>query len=94
MATTTPTVQQKQVLGAALFELLMGNLTDETIAAVDQIKRDEVPEVFHEIVGFMHGMSTTPQMRPHVTAHLLAELGGTYYELAEKLSKSAPPIVY
>lgn len=91
MATTTPTVEQRQVLGAVLVELVMGELSDETIAAVDALKRDEVPEVFHEIVGFMHSMSTTPQMRPHVTAHLLAELGGTCYELAKKLSKT--PVV-
>ena len=92
MATAALSVEVKQVLGKLLVELLTDSLTDETIDAVDNISRDDVPEAFSEIVGFMHGMSTTPEMRPHVTAHLLAELGGTCYDLAQKLGNT--PIVY
>ncbi|HKY54983.1 MAG TPA: hypothetical protein VJM08_11785 [Anaerolineales bacterium] len=85
---------QAQILGAALVEILNGRLSDETIAVVDTIKRNNVPEVFSEIVGFMHGMSTTPQMRPHVITHLLREIRGIANELVEEREKNPAPIVY
>jgi hypothetical protein len=58
MATTTPTIQS--VINTLLTELLNGQLSDETIAAVDRIQRSDVPEPLRDVVGFMHGMSTMP----------------------------------
>ena len=94
MATTTPTVEQKQILGIALIEILTGDLSDETIAMVDTLNRNEVPEPLREFVSFMHGMSTTAPMRYHVVTHLVRELAGVSNEIAEERAKNAPPIVY
>jgi len=95
MATTTPTTKQThQILGAAIIEILNGDLSDETIAAVDAIKRDEAPEILRDFVGFIHGMGTTPQMRPHAVTFLLRELRGICDELVEEREKNPAPISY
>jgi hypothetical protein len=94
MATTAPTVQQKQILGTLLFELMTGEVTDETIALVDTLDREEVPPTFHEIVGYMHGMTTEPYLRYTVTTHLVRELAGEASQLAEDRARNEPPIDY
>lgn len=92
MATTTPTVEQKQILGALLFELMIGQLTDETIALVDTLDRNDVPSVFNEMVGFMHGMSTEPHLRYTVITHLVRELAGEASQLADERMSNQPPM--
>ena len=87
MATATLSVEVKQILGKLLVELLTDSLSDETIDAVDNLSRNDVPEVFSDIVGFMHGMSVQPYMRNTVVAHLLRELGGTAFELADAVAQ-------
>lgn len=83
MATTTPTIEQKQILGAAIVELLNGELTDETIAAVDTINRDDVPEPLNTMVGYMHGMSTYEPLRESQITSLLMEIRGMAIEVLE-----------
>jgi hypothetical protein len=87
MATAVMSIEIKQVLGTLLVELLTDALSEETINAVDQISRDDVPEVFSDIVGSMHGMSVQPYMRNVVVSHLLREVGGSAFELADVIGK-------
>ncbi|RPI91090.1 MAG: hypothetical protein EHM40_16690 [Chloroflexi bacterium] len=74
MATSNVAVTVKQALGAALVEVLTGNLTDETIAAVDAINKEEVPPHLRDIVNVIHGMSTHSVVRESVSHHVLGEL--------------------
>ena len=67
---------QTQILGAAIVGLLHGELTDETIAAVDSINREDVPEPLNNMVGFMHGMSTYEPLRHDIIDMLLHEIAG------------------
>lgn len=89
---TTPAIDQKQVLGNLLIELLEGKLTDETIEAVDKLNRTDVPEPLKDMVGFMHGMSTWEPIRYGVVTSLIRELQGACAELAEARDKEQPPI--
>ena len=59
---------QKQILGAAIVDLLNGELTDETIAAIDSLKREDVPAPLSDLVGMIHGMTTLPRMRQRSAA--------------------------
>ncbi len=76
---------QTHILGAAIIELLNGELTDETIAAVDSINRDAVPEPLNNLVGMMHGMSNYEPIRQDIIAMLLTEIGGAANEAKENL---------
>jgi hypothetical protein len=93
MATSTQ-VDQKQILGAALLEIITGSLSDETISLVDTLKLNEVPEPLREMVNFMHHMSTTQPLRYHVITHLVREIAGSASEVAEQRAKNAPDVVY
>jgi hypothetical protein len=89
MATTTPTTQS--VINTLLTELLNGQLSDETIAAVDRIQRSDVPEPLRDVVGFMHGMSTMPQLRDSIINSLLVELASGCEEFAKQRAANVPP---
>ena len=89
MATTTPTTQS--VINTLLTELLNGQLSDETIAAVDHIQRSDVPEPLRDVVGFMHGMSTMPQLRYSIINSLLVELASGCEEFAKQRAANVPP---
>ena len=86
MVTLTPTVHQ--VLSALLMELVSGELTDETIAAVDRIQPNEVPSPLVEVVNYMHGMTTHPPLRYSVTTDLIRILGGELFEMVEMREES------
>src|SRR5688572_12456906 len=92
MATVTPTIES--VFSALLTELIRGELTDETIAAVDRINADDAPEPLKEVIRFMHGMTTVPYLRYSVTSMLIHILGGELAEMADFRDKNAPPIEY
>lgn len=90
MATTiTPAVQN--VIGTLLTELLNGQLSDETIAAVDRLQRSDVPEPLRDVVGYMHGMSTIPQLRHSIIKDLLRELAAGCEMLADQMAENVPP---
>jgi hypothetical protein len=74
MATQILSVNVKQALGAALVEVLTGNLTDETIAAVDNIQRDEVPANLVDVLHAIQTMSTHPIVRESASRNVLGEL--------------------
>ena len=82
---------QNQILGAALVELINGQLSDETIAAVDAIQRQDVPEPLRDVVGYMHGMSMMPELRHSIVKDLLRELAAGCEMLADDMAKNVPP---
>ena len=65
---------QNQILGAALVELLNGQLSDETIAAIDSIKREDVSGPLNDLVGWIHGMTTQPELRESCITSLIDEI--------------------
>jgi hypothetical protein len=83
---TTLSPIQTNILGAALVELLSGELSDETIAAVDSIKREDVPEPINNLVGWMHGMTTQPELRESCITSLIDEIRIASIEVLEKRS--------
>lgn len=90
MATTiTPTVQS--VMGNLLMELLNGQLSDETVNAVDHIQRSDVPEPLRDVVGYMHGMSMMPKLRNSIVHDLLIELAAGCKELANSIDTHVSP---
>lgn len=68
------TVIQTSVIGVALVEILNGELSDETIAAIDAIKRDDIPLPLNHIVGYIQGMNTEPDMRYSIVTDLIDEI--------------------
>lgn len=89
MATTiAPSVQS--ILSTLLMELLSGQLSDETVAAVDTIERKDVPAPLSDVIGYMHGMSMQPFLRNSIISDLLIELSTGCEELAHQL-KANPP---
>ena len=91
MATITPTTES--VLSVLLLELAKGQLSDETIAAVDHIDPNDAPKPLQEVVKFMHGMTTEQPLRYHVTTMLMRILGGELFEAVETREQNAPPVV-
>ena len=80
MATNILSVNVKQALGAAFVEVLTGNLTDETIAAVDNIQREDVPPALVDVYNAMRGMSTQPFLRESVSRLVLGEFSAAAEE--------------
>ena len=83
----TLTALQTTILGAAIVELLNGELTDETIAAVDSIKREDVPEPLNNMVGWMHGMSTYQPLRESQITSLSSEIRSAATEVLEQRTR-------
>jgi hypothetical protein len=81
---TTLNPIQTNILGATLIELLNGELSDETIAAVDSIKREDVPGPLKNLVGWMHGMTTQPELRESCITSLVDEIRIASIEVLEK----------
>jgi hypothetical protein len=70
---------------------LSGELSDETIAVVDTIQRQDVPEPLRDVVSYMHGMSTMPELRHSIINDLLIELAAGCRQLAEERAQNVPP---
>lgn len=75
---------QNQILGAALVELLNGQLSDETIAAIDSIKREDVSGPLNNLVGLIHGMTTQPELRESSITSLIDEIRIAAIQALEK----------
>jgi hypothetical protein len=80
-----------QILGATVIELLHGQLSDETINAVDSINRDDVPEPLDHVVGFMHGMTNDPDDRQECISMLLSEIADIAQEAMNKIQGKPAP---
>jgi len=91
--TTERNDSQTQVLGTALVELLNGALSDETIAAVDRLSREAVPEPLNNLVGMMQGMSTYEPLRRDIIAMLLTEICGAARVTRARLEGQSEPVL-
>lgn len=88
MATTTLSVNVKQALGTAFMEVLTGNLTDETIAAVDRIQRDDVPANLVDVLHAIQTMSTHSVVRESASRNVLGEFSAAAEDaLKERLNR-------
>ena len=79
-------VIQTSVIGVALVEILNGELSDETIAAIDAIKRDDIPHPLNHIVGYIQGMNMDPNLRRSIVRDLNDEIRIIAEEQKEKLT--------
>jgi len=87
----TTNISTNVIIGMALVEILNGELTDQTIAAVGSINYQEVPPPLNHLVGYIQGMNTDPAMRASQITSLMAEIATIAKEerddrLAEKAS--------
>ena len=87
----TTNISTNVIIGMALVEILNGELTDQTIAAVGSINYQEVPPPLNHLVGYIQGMNTDPAMRASQITSLMAEIATIAKEerddrLAEKPS--------
>ena len=90
MVTTLKPIQS-QILGTAIVEIINGELLDETIAAVDSLPREDIPEPLNNLVGMMHGMSTHPPLRQSIIAMLQREISDAAREANKKLEGEPVP---
>jgi len=70
----TTNISTNVIIGMALVEILNGELTNQTIAAVGSINYREVPPPLNHLVGYIQGMNTDPAMRPSQITSLMAEI--------------------
>jgi hypothetical protein len=87
----TTNISTNVIIGMALVEILNGELTDQTIAAVGSINYQEVPPPLNHLVAYIQGMNTDPAMRASQITSLMAEIATIAKEeredrLAEKPS--------
>jgi hypothetical protein len=88
MATLTQT--QTQILGAAIAEILGGQLSDETIAQIYTLKRDEIDHPLEHIAGFIQGTMDPERDREWLIRSLLGDISFLALEaLDEKMKPNA-----
>lgn len=87
---TTPPIPiaVKQALGAALVEVLTGNLTDETIAAVRDIQKSDVPVNLVDVLHAIQTMSTHAIVRESASRNVLGELSAAANDALQGRMKS------
>ena len=87
---TTPPIPiaVKQALGAALVEVLAGNLTDETIAAVRDIQKSDVPANLVDVLHAIQTMSTHAIVRESASRNVLGELSAAANDALQERMKS------
>jgi len=90
MAVTLKT--QNQILGAAIVEILGGELSDETIAAIDGLNRDDLPDPLNNLVGYIQAMSTMPELRQSIVTSLINEIRVAALERLEERREHPNPI--
>ena len=88
MATHPIPIAVRQALGAALVEVLTGNLTDETIAAVRDIQKSDVPANLVDVLHAIQTMSTHPVVRESASRNVLGELSGAANDALQERMKS------
>ncbi len=87
---TTPPISivVKQALGAALVEVLTGDLTDETIAAVHDLEKSDVPANLVDVLHAIQTMSTHPTVRESASRNVLGELSAAANDALRERMKS------
>ena len=59
---TTLTPIQSQIIGTAIAEILSGDLSDETIYAIDSLKQENIPAPLDHLIAWIQGMNMDPDM--------------------------------
>ncbi len=87
---TTPSIPiaVKQALGAALVEVLTGDLTDETISAVRDIQKSDVPANLVDVLHAIQTMSTHSVVRESASRNVLGELSAAANDALQERMKS------
>ncbi|HKY54159.1 MAG TPA: hypothetical protein VJM08_07640 [Anaerolineales bacterium] len=88
MAATLTTLQT-QIIGTAIAEILSGELSDETINAIDSLKRENVPPPLDHLVAWIQGMNMAPDMRQSMITDLMGEIA--QIAQTEKEARTGPP---
>ena len=82
---------QSQIIGTALMELLDGKLTDQTVAAINTLKRDEICHPTEHIVGFIQGTVDIEQNREWLIHSLLSDIVFLAKEKLDELNEEKMP---
>ena len=82
---------QTQIIGTALMELLDGKLTDQTIAAINTLKRDEICHPTEHIVGFIQGTFNPEKDREWLIQSLIGDIAFLANEKLDELQKDKMP---
>lgn len=88
MTTHPIPITVRQALGAALVEVLTGNLTDETIAAVREIQKSDVPANLVDVLHAIQTMSTHAIVRESASRNVLGELSDAANDALQERMKS------
>lgn len=83
MAASLTTVQT-QIIGTAIAEILSGELSDETIYAINSLKRENIPAPLDHLVAWIQGMNMAPDMRQSIITDLIGEIAEIAQEEKEQ----------
>ena len=72
------------ILGLVLVELLNGKLSDQNLALVATLNRDNVSPPLDHLVGFLQGASTAPEDRDWLIKASIKEIEQIAHEEWEK----------
>jgi hypothetical protein len=78
------TTVQTQIIGTAIAEILSGELSDETIYAINSLKRENIPEPLDHLVAWIQGMNIAHDMRQSIITDLMGEIAQIAQEEKEK----------
>ena len=78
------TTVQTQIIGTAIAEILSGELSDETIYAINSLKRENIPTPLDHLVAWIQGMNMAPEMRQSIITDLMGEIAQVAQEEKEK----------
>jgi hypothetical protein len=80
----TVQTQTDVILGLVLVELLNGNLSDQTLALVAAINRDDIQPPLDHLVGFLQNASIAPEDRAWLIKASIKEIEQIAHEEWEK----------
>jgi hypothetical protein len=78
------TTVQTQIIGTAIAEILSDELSDETIYAINSLKRENILAPLDHLVAWIQGMNMAPDMRPSIITDLMGEIAQIAEEEKEK----------
>jgi hypothetical protein len=81
---TTLTPIQTQIIGTAIAEILSGDLSDETIYAIDSLKQENIAAPLDHLIAWIQGMNMDPNMRQSIISDLMGEIAQIAQEEKEK----------
>jgi hypothetical protein len=78
------TTVQTQIIGTAIAEILSGELSDETIYAINSLKRENIPAPLDHLVAWIQGMNMAPDIRQSIITDLMGEIAQIAQDEKEK----------